>query len=221
MTMNVLETVKKLAPHARSNYLEAISQGGQLFEQHGITTPLRMAHFLAQALHESGGFSFLRENMNYSKKGLIKIFGVGHHSAKVTEAEADRLARHPEEIAERVYGLGNPRKAEELGNIKPGDGFRYRGNGFFQITGRSIHKRMGDVCGIDFEGNPDLVTVPEHALKPALQFWTDRKLNSFADKNDLRSITKRINGGLNGFTERKRLFEKAWVLLKETSQPIL
>jgi putative chitinase len=106
----LIETVSRIAPHARDNYLDAIRRGGPLFERHGITTPLRMAHFLAQALHETGGFTVLRENMNYQAARLVEIFGVHRHSAAVTAEEAAQLAGHPEAIAERVYGLGNPRK---------------------------------------------------------------------------------------------------------------
>jgi putative chitinase len=219
MPINVIDTVTRLAPQARDNYLEAIRQGGPLFEQHGITTPLRMAHFLAQALHETGGFKILRENMNYSAPRLLEIFGVNRHSAAVTAAEAARLGGHPDAIAERVYGLGNPRKARELGNSEPGDGFRYRGNGVLQTTGRGNHRRVGTACGVDFEGNPDLVTAPVHALKPALGEWTERNLNSFADKNDIRTITLRINGGLNGLTERQAWFDKIWSSLRAGSEP--
>jgi putative chitinase len=219
MTITAIDTVERIAPDARDTYLEAIGQGGPLFEQHGITTPLRMAHFLAQALHETGGFTILRENMNYSARRLIQIFGVGHHSAAVTASEAAGFAGHPEAIAERVYGLGNPHKARELGNTQSGDGFRYRGNGVLQTTGRAAHRRMGAACGVDFEGNPELVTAPEHALKPALQEWTENSLNAFADKNDIRTITRKINGGFNGLSEREAWFNKAWPLLKAATQP--
>jgi putative chitinase len=206
LVTKTLAVLGSIAPGARSNYLEAIRQGGALFEQHGITTPQRMAHFLAQAMQETGSFTVLRENMSYSVPRMLEIFGVGHHSAKITEAEAPSLAHNQMALAERVYGLGNPHKAAELGNTEPGDGFRYRGNGVLQTTGRGAHRRMGQACGVDFEGNPDLVTAPEHALKPALQEWSDGKLNQFADQDDIRMITLRINGGLNGFEERKRFF---------------
>ena len=218
MTVNAIEAVRSLAPRARDNYLDAIRQGA-LFEEHGVTTPLRMAHFLAQALHETGGFTILRENMTYSAARLVEIFGVNRHSAAVTAPEAARLAGDPEAIAERVYGLGNPRKARELGNTQPGDGFRYRGNGVLQTTGRGNHRRMGLACGVDLEGNPELATAPEHALKPGLSEWTANNLNVFADKNDIRTITLRINGGLTGLAEREALFDKAWLLLKSDSQP--
>jgi putative chitinase len=219
MKINVIDTIKRIAPNAKDNYLEAIRRGEPLFEEHGITTPLRMAHFLAQALHETGGFRILRENMNYSAQRLVEIFGVHRHSAKITPSEAVGLAGNQEAIAERVYGLGNPRMASMLGNTQPGDGFRYRGNGVLQTTGRGNHRRMGEACGIDFEGNPDLVTAPEHALEPALHEWTEGALNSFADKNDIRTITRRINGGFNGLAEREAWFNKLWPLLRDNSHP--
>ena len=217
MALNTLEVFRRVAPNARDNYLDAITQGTPLFEQHGITTPRRMAHFLAQAMQETGSFTVLRESMNYSAKRMLEIFGVGKHTARVTRAEAAALAHQPEAIAERVYGLGNPRKAPELGNTEPGDGFRYRGNGILQTTGRGNHRRMGLACGVDFEGNPNLVTAPEHALKPALQEWTEGNLNTFADRNDIRTITLRINGGLNGFPERQAFFRTLSRLVKVVS----
>ncbi len=212
MALKLMKAVKQVAPNARENYLEALKQGDALFTQHGITTAQRMAHFLAQAMQETGSFTVLRENMNYSAPRLLVIFGV-KHSAKITKAEAARLAHHPEEIAERVYGLGNPKKAKELGNTQAGDGFAYRGNGVLQTTGRGNHRRMGLACGVDFEGNPNLVTAPEHALKPALQEWTEGNLNVAADNNQIRVITKRINGGFNGLKERKAFFDRILPLL--------
>lgn len=220
MAINIIELVKSVAPRTRENYLEAIRQGDLLFEQHGIVTPLRMAHFLAQALHETGGFRILRENMNYSASRLTKIFGVGKHSAAVTKSEAEELAGKPEAIAERVYGLGNPRKARELGNTQPGDGFLYRGNGVLQMTGRGSHRRMGEKCNVDFEGNPDLATALEHALKPALYEWTQGNLNSFADRDDIHAITRVINGGYNGLDDRLEWLNKLWSLLKNDTDPV-
>jgi len=220
MTIHIIDVVTRISRNAHNNYLEALRQGEALFETHGITTPLRRAHFLAQTLHETGGFTILRENMNYSASRLVEIFGVNRHSAAVTALEAERLARQPKAIAERVYGLGNPRKARELGNTQPGDGFRYRGNGVLQTTGRGNHHRMGTLCGVDFEENPDLVIDPEYALKPALHEWTENELNVFADKNDIRTITRRINGGFMGIDGREAWFNKVWPLLKSDNQPV-
>ncbi len=208
-----LAAISHIAPHAKNNYLEAIRHGGPLFEQHGITSGLRMAHFLAQAMAETGAFTVLRESMSYSVPRMLEIFGVGEHSASITPAEAPNFAHNEHALAERVYGFGNPGKAEELGNSEPGDGFRYRGNGVLQTTGRGAHREMGQKCGLDFENNPDLVTTSEHALKPALQEWSDGNLNHFADINDIRKITLRINGGLNGFDERKAFFARLKPLL--------
>ena len=203
-----LNAVKQLSPAAKSNYLDAIRDGGPLFEANGITTPRRMAHFMAQAMTETGGFTVVRENMSYSVPRMLEIFGVGKHSANVTPAEAQSLAHKPEALSERVYGLGNPTKAQKLGNTQPGDGFRYRGNGVLQTTGRGAHREMGQAFGLDFENNPDMVSAAEHALKPAIKEWSNNNLNKFADLDDIRTITKRINGGLNGFEERKRFFAK-------------
>lgn len=208
-----LSVLSHVAPNAHPNYLQAIREGGPLFERHGITTPLRMAHFLAQAMTETGSFTVLRESMSYRVPQMLNIFGEGHHSAKITAEEATGLAHNEHALAERVYGLGNPKKARDLGNTESGDGFRYRGNGVLQMTGRDAHRRRGLANGLDFEGNPDLATLPEHALKPALQEWADGNLNHFADQNDIRTITLRINGGLNGFDDRKKFFSKLLPLL--------
>jgi putative chitinase len=209
-----ISAVARLAPRAKATYSDAIRLGAPLFTQHRINTPLRMAHFLAQAMHETGGFTLLRESMNYRAPRIMEIFGVGHHSAKVTAAEAPTLANNEPALSERVYGLGNPSKARELGNTTPGDGFAYRGNGVLQTTGRGSHRRMGDACGVDFENHPELVTTAEHALKPALQEWTDGNLNVAADASDIRKITKRINGGFNGLDDRRALFARLLPLLE-------
>jgi putative chitinase len=220
MAIHALDAVTRVASRASQNYLLALQDGAVLFEKHGLTTALRLAHFLAQALHETGGFTVLRENVNYSSAArLFEIFGVNRHSAALTRDEAQRLAGHPEDIAERVYGLGNPRKARELGNLQPGDGFRYRGNGVLQTTGRLNHRRLGQACGVDFENQPELVTAPQHALKPALQEWSEGGLNALADRNDLRGITRRINGGFNGLEDRQLWFDKLWSQLKDEDAP--
>lgn len=212
---DVLNRIAPLIRTARDDYRQAIREGGALFEQNGITTPLRMAHFLAQALHETGGLSICRESMDYSRKRLLDIFGVGHHSAAVTPDEATDLAHHQERIAERVYGLGNPRKARELGNTEPGDGFKYRGGGILQTTGRAAYRALG----VDFENNPDLVCTPEHGLQPPLLEWTKDGLNTFADRNDIRTITLRINGGFIGLDDREDWFNKVFKLLEPDENP--
>lgn len=203
MSVDALRLVRSVAFNALPNYLDAITQSAALLEQRGINTPLRLAHFFAQALHETGGFTILRESMNYSAPRMMQIFGVNRHSAAVTEAEAADLAHDEKRIAERVYGLGNPSKARELGNSQAGDGFLYRGNGVLQTTGRGAHIRIGAATGVDFEKHPELATTAEHALKPPVEEWSHRGLNDFADRDDIRTITLRINGGFNGFADRQ------------------
>ena len=107
--VDVLQRAMPMMPNARSNYTQAIRQGGQLFEQAGITTPLRMAHFLAQTLYETGRFTVLRENTKYSASRMFEVFGVNHHSAAVTRTEAFDLADNEEALAERVYRRSDPR----------------------------------------------------------------------------------------------------------------
>lgn len=208
-----IDIVRRLCPNAKASYAQAFENGDELFKLHGITTPLRLAHFLAQAFHETGGLTIEWESGAYSADRLMQIFGVGHHSAAVTNAEALQLARNGPAIFERVYGLGNPKKAHELGNTQPGDGYRYRGGGILQTTGRGNYRRMGEKCGIDFESRPELVLNPEHALKPALAEWTEGNLNAAADRDDILAITKRINGGTNGLAERKQWFAKILPLI--------
>lgn len=203
-----IDIAKRLCPRAKSSYLAALEEGDGLFHDHGITTPLRLSHFLAQAFHESGGLSIERESGNYSAPRIVQIFGVGHHSAAVTESEARQLAGDGPALFDRVYGLGNPKKAAELGNTQPGDGWRYRGNGILQTTGRGNHRRMGQKCGVDFEGRPELVTSAQHALKPALAEWSEGDLNAAADRDDIETITRKINGGENGLDQRRDWLRK-------------
>lgn len=208
-----VDVVRKLCPHAKPSYVAAFESGDALFKANGITTPLRLAHFLAQCLHETGGLTIEWESGAYSAERLLEIFGVGHHSAAITPPEARQLAHNGPAIFERVYGLGNPRKARELGNTQPGDGYRYRGGGIMQTTGRANYRRMGLKCGVDFEAHPELVLSAAHALKPALAEWTEGHLNDAADRNDIIAITKKINGGLNGLEERQEWLRKVRPLI--------
>ena len=206
--MRAVDVVKKVAPKARSEYWEAFENGDVLLSKAGINTPLRLAHFMAQVMHESGGLTVTFENMNYRAPRIMQIFGEGKHSASISSSEAEHLAGKPSALAERVYGIGNKKKSKELGNVNAGDGYKFRGGGIMQTTGRANYRRMGEKCGVDFESNPELVCSADHALKPALAEWTEGKLNERADKNDLKGITRRINGGYNGLADREAWFKK-------------
>lgn len=204
----------RLSRRARPAYLSAFEQGGALLEHHGITTPLRQAHLLAQMFHETDGLTITFENMNYRARRILEVFGVGNHSAAVRPAEAEMLAGRPEALAERVYGLGNPGKARELGNTQAGDGFRYRGGGLLQTTGRGSYRKRGEEIGIDLEADPERVLDAEVALLPALGEWSDGNLNDAADADDIRRITRAINGGYMGLAARRAWFDRIYPVLK-------
>jgi putative chitinase len=213
--ITVAEIVDRLARNAQASYRQAFGDGDRILGLYGIATPLRAAHFLAQVLHETGGLTVLEENMSYRAERIVEVFGPGRHSASVGLDEARSLARNPAALAERVYGLGNPRKARELGNSDPGDGFRYRGRGVLQTTGRANYRRLGQRAGIGFEAGPELVVSAQHVLSPALLEWSEGNLNAAADRNDIAAITRRINGGFNGFADRKAWFDKVWRLVSD------
>jgi len=158
--------------------------------------------------------------MSYSASRITEIFGAGRHSAAVTAAEAEKLARNPQALAERVYGLGNPRKARELGNTRAGDGYFFRGNGLLQSTGGGLHKELTEVLGVDFYSQPALMTAPQHALKPACHFWKTRNINPLADANDIGAVTRKVNGGTTGLADRRDYFNKIWAIMK-AGQPVV
>lgn len=210
------EHLRVLAPNARDVYLSAFATANDLFAKYEInSSAIRLAHFLAQILHESGGLRVLREDMHYREATILKIFGE-NHSARVKPAEAKKLAGKPYELAERVYGIGNPKKAKEFGHTKPGDGYKYRGGAAMQTTGLAAYKRLSDIAGVDFVANPDLLCTPSYILFAAVVEWKEIGANAFADGDKwrnvsvdaemqnpaLRSITRRINGGLNGLADR-------------------
>ncbi|MEW6258111.1 MAG: peptidoglycan-binding protein [Pseudomonadota bacterium] len=214
---SVIDVVRRVAPKARADYIQALEQFGEAqFAKYGLTTPLRRAHFLAQILHESGGLTIVRESMNYSADRIMVIFGVGKHSAKVTATEARKLAGDEYALAERVYGLGNPKMAKDLGNLRKGDGFLFRGNGPLQTTGGGAHKDLGRKCGVGtlFFDDPAKIMAPELVFLPALIEWQQGGCNEMADRNDIRSITKKINGGYNGLDDREEWFDKVWPLVR-------
>ncbi|MCX7383502.1 MAG: peptidoglycan-binding protein [Alphaproteobacteria bacterium] len=205
--------VAHCAPHALPAYVSAFQNGDAALAAAGIDTPLRLAHFLAQILLECGRGRLEWEDMtHYSANRIDEVFGVGHHSANVTPAEAAQLAGDGPALAERVYGLGNPTKAHDLGNTQPGDGFRFRGGGLMQTTGRGNYRRMSVPGVVDFEATPTAIISAQFALAPAIKEWSAGNLNMLADANCIKRITQVINGGLNGFQDRCDLFAELWPL---------
>ena len=169
-----------------------------------INTPARQAAFIAQLAHESGQFSHIQENLNYSASGLLKTFGK-YFNAKT----AQQYARAPQSIANRVYAnrIGN-------GDFASGDGWKYRGRGLIQLTGRLNYQSCGKGLGIDLLSNPDALLDQSIACRSAAWFWKTNGLNELADAGKFETITRRINGGTNGSEERKFLYERAKKYLK-------
>jgi putative chitinase len=167
-----------------------------------IDTPERIASFLAQCGHESAGFTVLQENLNYSAEGLNKIF----HKYFPTLESAQPYARHPEMIANRVYAnrMGN-------GDEHSGEGYRYRGRGPIQLTGKDNYAACSDFLFQDdtLLQNPDMLLDPEYALHSACWFWWKNDLNNYADSADLVTMTKRINGGTIGLEDRIAHYNQA------------
>jgi putative chitinase len=184
-----------------------IAQIPGVMENFGVNTPLRLAHFLAQCGHESGGFRLTQENLNYSAKGLMGIF----KKYFPTQALADAYARKPEKIANRVYGgrMGNGPEAS-------GEGFKFRGRGYIQLTGKSNYAAFDLAVEDDILGNPDLVST-KHALASAAWFWKKNGLNLIADTGStaevVTKITKRVNGGTIGLPDRIKHFKEYHALL--------
>jgi putative chitinase len=173
----------------------------------GINTPLRLAHFLAQCGHESGGFRLTQENLNYSAKGLNGIF----KKYFPTEAAAAPYNRNPQKIANKVYSnrMGN-------GSEASGDGYKFRGRGYIQLTGKDNYTAFGKSIGVDMTINPDLVA-SQYALLSAAWFFTKNNLHKMADGGAtdavVTSITKRVNGGTIGLADRIKHFKEYYHLL--------
>lgn len=163
----------------------------------GLDTPLRRAHFMAQLAHESAGFKRLVENLNYSAEALLRTW-----PSRFTPESAKACARQPEKIANTVY-------AGRLGNDQPGDGWRYRGRGYIQLTGKANYAEFSQrVFGDDrLVHDPHQAAEPAVAMRIAGAYWVAKGLNTLADLDDLEAITRRINGGLHGLADRRRWLE--------------
>lgn len=166
-----------------------------------LNTPLRLSHFLAQCAHESGNFKLVTENLNYSADGLLKVFPKYFKD----KATADAYARKPEKIANRVYGgrMGN-------GDEASGDGFRFRGRGYIQLTGKDNYRSFSDFIGEDCVSNPDLVAT-KYPLSSAAFFFEKNGLWGICDRGAtpdvVTSVTKRVNGGTHGLDDRMAKFK--------------
>jgi len=184
-----------------------ISQIPETAKKFNITTPLRLAHFLAQCGHESAGFKAIQENLNYSADGLKKIFRK-YFPGNLAEG----YAKNPEKIASKVYGsrMGN-------GDETTKEGFKFRGRGYIQLTGKDNYTKFGKFIGEDTVSNPDLVAT-KYPLASAAFFFDSNKLWDICDKGSddatVTAVTKRVNGGTIGLPDRIKHFKEYFSLLK-------
>jgi putative chitinase len=163
----------------------------ETFEKYQINTPKRQACFIGQCMHESGGFKFLRENLNYSAKALMATWPSRFPDADI----AEKYARQPEMIANKVY-------SGRMGNTEDGDGAKFIGRGLIQLTGKDNYMAFGEAIGEDLVANPQLVEQPRYAALSAGWFFNKRNLNALADVMDIETMSKRINGGNIGMADR-------------------
>jgi putative chitinase len=186
---------------------EVLAQIPDCVTKFQINTPLRLAHFLAQCAHESGGFKATQENLNYSADGLTKIF----HKYFADDATAAAYARQPQKIAARIYGgrMGN-------GDEASGEGWKFHGRGYIQLTGKDNYSALSKAIGVDCVADPDSVATT-YALLSAAWFWQTRSLNTSADKGAdmtvVTEITHKVNGGTIGLDDRAARFAAIYKLL--------
>lgn len=207
--------LEKLKGHIPDSVIAQIPSVAVAF---GITTNLRLAHFLSQCGHESGGFKVVTENLNYRLDPLVSIFKHDFDTNRdkvisVNEkAKATSLIGHPDKIANFVYANQNGN-----GNEASGDGWRFRGRGYIQLTGRGNYKSFTKFIGEDVISNPDLVAT-KYPLASAAFFFNSNKLwticDKGADKATITAVTKRVNGGTNGLDDRIKHFNEYYNLLK-------
>jgi putative chitinase len=215
--MITLAQFKKFAPHSKyqQQWYDTLfgpqtELGGKsLLDEYQINTPRRVAAFLAQCAHESGGFVFVTENLNYSAAGLMKIFAKYFPD----QATADAYARQPDKIANKVY-------ANRMGNgpESSGDGARYKGRGLIQVTGKDNYFWFASSLGITPEEASEYMQTFEGAGQSACWYWEQASLNKLADAGDIKAMTKRINGGYIGLADREHHYEIALAMFDSGSR---
>jgi putative chitinase len=190
------------APGDAAKYADALNAAMEEFE---INTKQRQAMFLAQCAHESGHFRLASENLNYSADGLRRVF-----PKYFRDVDANDYHRQPEKIANRVYSsrMGN-------GDEASGEGWKFRGRGLIQLTGKSNYVACSEDLEVDLLENPDYLLTPEGASRSAAWFWWQNDLNDYADKGDIVGCSKRVNGGTIGLEDRKELYESAMEVFKD------
>lgn len=205
--------VKKFCPSAKAEIVNAVVNNWQVAIDAGITTDLRVQHFMTQFAVETGGLKAVSESLNYTPAGLISTFGP-HRITKTQAAKYGRTKDHAadqEAIANIVYGGGWGKR--NLGNTQDGDGWKYRGGGGFQTTGRDNYRDLG------FEDNPEALRDPVTAFKTAVREWAKRGCNALADKDNLTAVRHAVNGGENGLEAAETYLSQAKRIFKSVAAP--
>lgn len=198
--MNTANLASKLPSLASQQMLTVVTK-------YAITQPLRLAHFMAQIAHESGNFTAVRENLNYSADSLLKVFPKYFKKLDGTpdRALAEKYARNPEMIGSRVYGsrMGNGDEASK-------EGYLFRGRGYLQLTGKDNYKAFSTFIGEDCVANPDLVAT-KYPMDSAIWFFDRNKLWAICDKGAtpdvVKQVTLKVNGGTHGLDDRQKKFD--------------
>lgn len=184
-------------------YLEPLNTVGEYYEM--FVDPKRIAGFLAQIAHESGGFNFIIENLNYRAAGLTTTFKKYFPNLELGK----QYERKPELIANRVYA-----NRMKNGDEASGDGWRFRGRGLIQLTGRDNYTKFAEALDMSLEDTTSYLETPNGAVASAGWFWDNNKLNSYCDRGDFIGLTKRINGGTIGLADRQHHYDLALLLLQ-------
>lgn len=219
------------SPKTASLYVDPINR---YVDEYAVTTHVRLSHFLSQVLHESIRLTATVENLNYSAEALVRTWKTRFYAGSViryTERQerdsatgkmltiydqwpgkpAGLYARQPEKIANYVYAnrLGN-------GTEESGDGWKYRGRGPIQNTGKTKYIRYKKLFGIDYVNHPEYMQRPDDGMHTSFQFWADMNLNVIADKDNVELTTRKVNGGINGLADRTKLL----AICKKALQPL-
>jgi putative chitinase len=220
-TSVTLDQIQRLAPNARSSYREAFQNGQPVLDQFLISaTPLRVAHFMAQVLHESGGLALLIESLNYSAVRLPKVWPTRFKPKGPLDPAA--FAHDDQKLGNEVYG-------GRMGNTAPNDGFTYRGRGLLQLTGKESYQeatvtlRAANPAAPDLVASPDAVCTSEWCLAIAAAEWAAKGCNALADRDDIQKVTRAINGGLIGLSDRNewlRLTKAVWLGSPQPASPV-
>jgi putative chitinase len=200
--MITVDQLRQLIPN--NKYVEEWHEALiQLFPDYGIDTPQRIAAFISQCAHESGGFTAIKENLNYRWETLRKIFPKYFPNDQIAQQYAS-LPNKQEAIANRVYGnrMGN-------GPEESGDGYKYCGRGLIQLTGKNNYQAFADSLEMSIDDVPEYLATFEGAAQSACWFWETNNLNRFADAGDVKGLTRAINGGYIGLDDRIKHYNHA------------